>query len=88
MSKHEQMREYLNQHGAFTIKDVVRVTRCNNPYRVIEHMKRRFVPRLLHDDIATKNTWFRVYYAEQRATNRWAKKHLPKDAKLAPVRAR
>ena len=61
MSKHEQMREYLSTHGAFTIKDVVRVTRCNNPYRVIEHMKEAGV-HLKHDDIAKKKTWFRLYY--------------------------
>jgi hypothetical protein len=67
---------------------VVRVTRCNNPYRVIEHMKRKLAPKLRYDDVITKGTWFRVYYNYWQPAYRWAKKNIPKNAKIAPRRAR
>ena len=83
-SKHEQMREYLNQHGAFTIKDVLRVTRCNNPYRVIEHMKRAGV-KFNRYDVAKKKTWFRVYYSRPREAIQFSRKE---GCRTAPRRAR
>jgi hypothetical protein len=82
------MKEYLQQHGAFTIKDVVRVTKCNNPYRVIEHMKRVLGKPLRHIDVAKKKTWFRVYFMEYLRAYQWSPDNLPKNAKLAPRRAR
>ena len=85
MSKHEMMREYLSTHGAFTIKDVLRVTRCNNPYRVIEHLKRAMKKPLLHHDIKKKNTWFRAYFVSYAA---WLDVVIRTNWHVAPRRAR
>ena len=84
MSKHELMREYLNQHGAFTIKDVQRVTRANNPYRVIEHMEDDGV-KFDKYDVAKGKTWFRVYYNNPKAAMQFVHK---KGCRPAPRRAR
>ena len=58
LSKHLRLLHFLQLYHCFTIKDVVAVTRSNNPYRTVEHLK---------DHIREDGIGFRIYYITKQA---------------------
>ena len=66
ISKHLRLLRHLQLYRCFTIKDVVAVTRSNNPYRTVEHLKDHI--RLEHIDVRKADgIGFRIYYITKQA---------------------
>jgi len=72
LSKHLRLLKYLHNRLCFTIKDVVRVTDSNNPYRTVEHLKKHITIDTI--DVQKENgVRLRVYHiAERRCSKRAA----------------
>jgi len=64
LSKHLRLLKHLHNRLCFTIKDVVRVTDSNNPYRTVEHLKEHI--NLDAIDVRKGDIGFRVYYIAGR----------------------
>lgn len=59
-AKHLQLLDYLKKYRCFTIRDVLRWTNSNNPYRTVEHLKAHIT--IKHIDVQKEDVRFRVYY--------------------------
>jgi hypothetical protein len=64
-SKTLTLLKHLQTYRCFTVKDVVRWTQANNPYRVIEELKKHI--DLQTQDVRNEDVKFRVYYITRRA---------------------
>lgn len=63
----------LRKYRCFTVKDAVRWTNCNNPYRVIEELKKHI--ELKVQDVRKDAIKFRVYYITKRAAMDFIDRH-------------
>lgn len=71
LTKHLRLLRYIEKARVFSIKDVVRVTDSNNPYRTIEHLKEQGHLRLdTLDVVKPGGIRFRLY-------------HLPRERQVA-----
>lgn len=72
ISKHLRLLRFLEKHRVCTIKHVQILTNANNPYRVIEHLKR-------HIDLGTVD----VVKEKRNETTRFRIYHLPRERHVA-----
>ena len=61
-----KLRKYIDKHPIFTIKDVLRVTNCNNPYDVIFELRKQTT--LWNESVKNRNgVRFRLFMSEWAA---------------------
>lgn len=78
LTKHLRLLRYLDKARVFSVKDVVRVTDSNNPYRTIEHLKEQGHLRLdTLDVVKPDGIRFRLYHLprERHVAYTYAKRH-------------
>lgn len=82
-SKHLRLLRYLEKARVFSIKDVVRVTDSNNPYRTIEHLKEQAHLKLDTLDVIKDKAFAHADGAKLVCEVRFRLYHLPRERQVA-----